>query len=100
MFIWNEGDLNSEQAAAIGESGSVFLIACPGSGRPEYKGVKEQQTFDQMLQSAWTAESPDAFGAVAEQFSSVNVSLKERAKNIVKAARGRPTSRDTPDVPT
>lgn len=33
MFMWNEGDLNSEQEAAILEPGSVFLIACPGSGK-------------------------------------------------------------------
>ncbi|WP_417203924.1 UvrD-helicase domain-containing protein [Sutterella wadsworthensis] len=33
MFIWNKGDLNPEQEAAIWEPGSVFLIACPGSGK-------------------------------------------------------------------
>lgn len=33
MFMWNKGDLNPEQEAAILEPGSVFLIACPGSGK-------------------------------------------------------------------
>jgi DNA helicase II / ATP-dependent DNA helicase PcrA len=33
VFTWDEGDLNPEQEAAIGEPGSVFLIACPGSGK-------------------------------------------------------------------
>lgn len=33
MFVWPEGDLNSEQEAAILQPGSVFLIACPGSGK-------------------------------------------------------------------
>ncbi|WP_387467267.1 UvrD-helicase domain-containing protein [Photorhabdus sp. RM323S] len=33
MFTWDDGDLNPEQDAAIREPGSVFLIACPGSGK-------------------------------------------------------------------
>lgn len=33
MFVWEPGDLNSEQEAAIEEAGSVFLVACPGSGK-------------------------------------------------------------------
>ena len=33
MFTWDEDDLNPEQEAAILEPGSVFLIACPGSGK-------------------------------------------------------------------
>ena len=33
VFIWNEGDLNCEQEAAIVEERSVFLVACPGSGK-------------------------------------------------------------------
>lgn len=33
MFIWDKGDLNPEQETAILEAGSVFLIACPGSGK-------------------------------------------------------------------
>jgi DNA helicase II / ATP-dependent DNA helicase PcrA len=33
MFMWNKGDLNSEQEAAIFADGSVFLVACPGSGK-------------------------------------------------------------------
>lgn len=33
MFIWNKGDLNKEQEDAIFEDGSVFLVACPGSGK-------------------------------------------------------------------
>lgn len=33
MFEWDKDDLNPEQEAAILEPGSVFLIACPGSGK-------------------------------------------------------------------
>ncbi|MGL4961962.1 MAG: UvrD-helicase domain-containing protein [Inquilinus sp.] len=33
MFIWQPDDLNEEQAAAVEEPGSVFLTACPGSGK-------------------------------------------------------------------
>ncbi|MGO8609149.1 UvrD-helicase domain-containing protein, partial [Rhizobium johnstonii] len=33
MFMWNKDDLNPEQEAAILKPGSVFLIACPGSGK-------------------------------------------------------------------
>lgn len=33
MFTWNKGDLNPEQESAITEDRSVFLIACPGSGK-------------------------------------------------------------------
>ncbi len=33
MFVWDENDLNDEQEAAINESGNVFLVACPGSGK-------------------------------------------------------------------
>jgi hypothetical protein len=33
VFVWNEDDLNAEQVDAIEHDGSVFLIACPGSGK-------------------------------------------------------------------
>lgn len=33
MFIWNNGDLNTEQEDAIYEENSILLIACPGSGK-------------------------------------------------------------------
>ena len=33
MFAWAPDDLNPEQEAAIEEPGSVFLVACPGSGK-------------------------------------------------------------------
>ncbi|WP_282876555.1 UvrD-helicase domain-containing protein [Pseudomonas peli] len=33
MFSWTERELNAEQAAAICSPGSVFLVACPGSGK-------------------------------------------------------------------
>lgn len=33
MLQWNDGDLNPEQEKAILAPGSVFLIACPGSGK-------------------------------------------------------------------
>jgi superfamily I DNA/RNA helicase len=44
MFIWNQGDLNDEQILAIEEEKSVFLIACPGSGKTRtltYKIARE-----------------------------------------------------------
>ncbi len=33
MFTWGCDDLNSEQKAAVLHPGSVFLVACPGSGK-------------------------------------------------------------------
>lgn len=33
MFAWDARELNEEQAAAVWEESSVFLIACPGSGK-------------------------------------------------------------------
>jgi DNA helicase-2/ATP-dependent DNA helicase PcrA len=33
MFVWPKDDLNAEQVAAITEPGSVYLVACPGSGK-------------------------------------------------------------------
>ena len=33
MFTWDPKDLNPEQAAAVVEQSSIFLIACPGSGK-------------------------------------------------------------------
>lgn len=33
MFVWDPGDLNVEQVKAVEEPGSVFLVACPGSGK-------------------------------------------------------------------
>jgi DNA helicase-2/ATP-dependent DNA helicase PcrA len=33
MFVWEKNDLNRAQEAAIDEPGSVFLVACPGSGK-------------------------------------------------------------------
>lgn len=33
MFMWDKGDLNDEQIAAINEPNNVFLVACPGSGK-------------------------------------------------------------------
>ncbi|TPG44152.1 UvrD-helicase domain-containing protein [Flavobacterium pectinovorum] len=33
MFIWEKGELNSEQEAAIFEEQSTLIIACPGSGK-------------------------------------------------------------------
>lgn len=33
MFVWDEGELNNEQEAAIREPNNVFLVACPGSGK-------------------------------------------------------------------
>lgn len=33
MFTWTNADLNSEQSDAVLSSGSLFLVACPGSGK-------------------------------------------------------------------
>jgi superfamily I DNA/RNA helicase len=33
MFVWTPDELNSEQEAAILDDESVFLVACPGSGK-------------------------------------------------------------------
>ncbi len=33
VFVWEKDDLNDEQVGAIEHDGSVFLIACPGSGK-------------------------------------------------------------------
>jgi DNA helicase-2/ATP-dependent DNA helicase PcrA len=33
MFVWDKDDLNPEQVAAVEQPGSVFLVACPGSGK-------------------------------------------------------------------
>lgn len=33
MYIWNEDELNKEQANAILEENNVLLISCPGSGK-------------------------------------------------------------------
>jgi DNA helicase-2/ATP-dependent DNA helicase PcrA len=33
VFVWNRDDLNDEQVDAIEHDGSVFLVACPGSGK-------------------------------------------------------------------
>lgn len=33
MFVWEASELNAEQAAAVEEASSVFLVACPGSGK-------------------------------------------------------------------
>lgn len=33
MFTWDNDELNPEQEAAILHPGSVFLVACPGSGK-------------------------------------------------------------------
>jgi len=33
MFTWTDDDLNIEQSAAVLQPESVFLVACPGSGK-------------------------------------------------------------------
>jgi superfamily I DNA/RNA helicase len=44
MFVWNADDLNADQVRAIEQPGSVFLTACPGSGKTRtltYKIARE-----------------------------------------------------------
>jgi DNA helicase-2/ATP-dependent DNA helicase PcrA len=49
MFVWNAGDLNAEQEAAIAEERNVFLVACPGSGKTRtltYKIASQLSTLE------------------------------------------------------
>lgn len=49
MFVWDEGDLNDEQVAAISEPNNVFLVACPGSGKTRtltYKVASELSSLE------------------------------------------------------
>lgn len=49
MFVWDEGELNDEQIAAIIEPNNVFLEACPGSGKTRtltYKIALELSRLD------------------------------------------------------
>ncbi|MBT2787354.1 MULTISPECIES: ATP-dependent helicase [unclassified Halomonas] len=49
MFVFDEGDLNNEQVAAIREPNNVFLVACPGSGKTRtltYKIAYELSKID------------------------------------------------------
>ncbi|MCZ4558169.1 ATP-dependent helicase [Rhodococcus maanshanensis] len=49
MFVWDEDALNAEQERAVNEPGSVFLIACPGSGKTRtltYKVASELSKLD------------------------------------------------------
>ena len=44
MFVWSADDLNADQVKAIEQPGSVFLTACPGSGKTRtltYKIARE-----------------------------------------------------------
>ena len=44
MFVWNANALNADQVNAIEQPGSVFLTACPGSGKTHtltYKIARE-----------------------------------------------------------
>ena len=44
MFVWNSDDLNADQVKAMEQAGSVFLTACPGSGKTRtltYKIARE-----------------------------------------------------------
>ena len=50
MFVWDKDDLNDEQVAAIEEEKSVFLVACPGSGKTRaltYKIALELSKLDE-----------------------------------------------------
>lgn len=49
MFTWTNKDLNSEQTEAVCLPGSVFLVACPGSGKTRtltYKLAHELSTLE------------------------------------------------------
>lgn len=49
MFVWDTRDLNQEQEDAIRAPGSIFLVACPGSGKTRaltYKIAYELSRLD------------------------------------------------------
>ncbi|MGL4439512.1 MAG: UvrD-helicase domain-containing protein [Bosea sp. (in: a-proteobacteria)] len=48
MFIWEKDDLNPAQEAAINEPGSVFLVACPGSGKTRTLTYKIARQLSQL----------------------------------------------------
>ena len=51
MKRWTEEDLNLEQATAIKESGSVVLIACPGSGKTRTLTYKVAAELEKLTSS-------------------------------------------------
>lgn len=48
MFVWNPGDINPEQEAAVLASGNVFLTACPGSGKTRTLTYKIAYELDRL----------------------------------------------------
>jgi DNA helicase-2/ATP-dependent DNA helicase PcrA len=48
MVTWSPGSLNDEQEEAIAELGSVFLIACPGSGKTRTLTYKVASELDKI----------------------------------------------------
>ncbi|MFC1750806.1 UvrD-helicase domain-containing protein [Pseudomonadota bacterium] len=49
MFTWTESELNTEQGEAVRQPGSIFLVACPGSGKTRtltYKIADELSRLD------------------------------------------------------
>ncbi len=49
MFTWTENELNTEQSEAVIQPGSIFLVACPGSGKTRtltYKVAHELSRLD------------------------------------------------------
>ncbi|NVN03911.1 MULTISPECIES: ATP-dependent helicase [Asaia] len=48
MFVWDRKDLNNAQVAAIEHPGSVFLVACPGSGKTRTLTYKIARLLSQL----------------------------------------------------
>lgn len=48
MFVWDRKDLNDAQVAAIEHPGSVFLVACPGSGKTRTLTYKIARLLSQL----------------------------------------------------
>jgi DNA helicase-2/ATP-dependent DNA helicase PcrA len=51
MFAWSPSELNGEQEDAVREPGSVFLKACPGSGKTRTLTYKAAYELDRVAES-------------------------------------------------
>ena len=81
MAVWQDGELNEEQIAAIEEAESVFLIACPGSGKTRavtYKIANELSKLD--LNKEWVVAityTNRAAGEIQDRIESMGVSTDQ-----------------------
>lgn len=75
MFVWNADDLNADQVKAIEQPGSVFLTACPGSGKTRtltYKIARELSLLtsdkQRIVAITYTHRAADEIQERIEQF--------------------------------